>query len=78
MFSKRHQFRVFAFIMSGVLALLMTGLVTFLNTGLDPGYMRRWGRAFAIAWPIALTIVLIFGPHARTLADRLCSRDTVS
>jgi hypothetical protein len=74
MFAKRHQFRVFAVIMSGVLALLMTGLVTFINTGLDPGYLRRWGRAFTIAWPIALAIVLTFGPHARTLSDRLCTR----
>jgi len=53
----------------------MTGVITFINTGLDAGFLLRWGRAFAIAWLIALTIVLLFGLHVRTIAERLCTQD---
>lgn len=76
MFSRKHQFRVFGFFMSAILALLMTGVITYINTGLDGDFMARWRRAFLIAWPIALTIVLVFGPTVRAAADRLCTRDS--
>ena len=75
MFAKKHHFRVFAFFMSAILAFLMTGVITFLNTGLEAGFLLRWGRAFAFAWPIALSIVLLIGPHVRAIADRLCTRN---
>ena len=75
MFAKKHHFRVFAVIMSAILAFLMTGVITFINTGFDMGFMLRWGRAFVIAWPIALSIVLLPGPHVRTIAERLCTQD---
>ena len=75
MFARKHHFRVFALIMSAILAFLMTGVITFINTGLDAGFLQRWGRAFIIAWPIALTIVLLLGPHVRTLVERLCTRN---
>ena len=75
MFAKKHHFRVFAVIMPAILAFLMTGVITFINTGFDMGFLLRWGRAFVIAWPIALSIVLLLGPHVRTLAERLCTRD---
>lgn len=75
MFAKKHHFRVFALIMSAILAFLMTGVITFINTGLDAGFPLRWGQAFVIAWPIALTIVLLLGPHVRAMAERFCTRD---
>ena len=75
MFAARHQFRVFGFMMSAILAFLMTGVITWINTGLDAGFPFRWARAFVIAWPIALSIVLLFGPRVRRIADRLCARD---
>ena len=75
MFAKKHHFRVFALIMSAILAFLMTGVITFINTGVDAGFLLRWGRAFVIAWPIALSIVLLLGPHVRTIAERLCIQD---
>jgi hypothetical protein len=54
----------------------MTGVITFINTGLDAGFPAHWGRAFVIAWPIALSIVLLLlGPRVRGLSDRLCNRD---
>ena len=71
MFAKKHHFRVFALIMSAILALLMTGVIIFINTG----FLLHWSQAFVIAWPIALTIVLLLGPHVRTIAERLCTRD---
>jgi hypothetical protein len=61
--------------MSVILAFFMTGVVTYINTGLDAGFLLRWGRAFVLAWPIALSIVLLLGPHVRTIADRLCNLD---
>ena len=75
MFARKHHFRFFALIMSAILAFLMTGVITFVNTGFDAGFPLRWGRAFVIAWPIALTIVLLLGPHVRALAGQLCARD---
>ena len=74
MFPKHHHFRVFAFLMSLLLATLMTGIITFINTGLDTGFTSRWGHALVIAWPIAFLIVLTIGPSVRSLADRLCTR----
>jgi hypothetical protein len=61
--------------MSAILAFFMTGVVTYINTGLDAGFLPRWGQAFVLAWPIALSIVLLLGPHVRTIADRLCNLD---
>lgn len=75
MFAKKHRFRIFALIMSAILAFLMTGVISFINTGLDTGFLLRWSQAFAIAGPVALTIVLLLGPPARTIAERLCTRD---
>lgn len=75
MFAKKHYFRVFAVIMSAILAFLMTGVITFINTGFDSGFLLHWSRAFVIAWPIALSILLLLGQHVRTIAERLCTRD---
>jgi len=75
MFTKKHQFQVFGFFMSAILAFLMTGVITFINTGYHVGFLLRWGRAFVVAWPIALTIVLLLGPPVRKFAERLCARD---
>ena len=75
MFARKHHFRIFVLIMSAILAFLMTGVISFINTGFDTGYLLRSGRAFVIAWPIALTVVLLLGPRARTIAERLCTRD---
>jgi hypothetical protein len=75
MFTKKYRFRIFALIMSAILAFLMIGVISFINTGLDTGFLPRWGRAFVIAWPIALTIVLLLGPHVRTIAERPCTQD---
>ena len=75
MFARKHRFRVFGFFMSAILAFLMTGVVTCINTGLDAGFLLRWGRAFVIAWPIALFVVLLLGPPIRNIADRLCNLD---
>lgn len=75
MFARAHHFRVFGFVMSAILAFLMTGVITWINTGLDAGFPFVWGRAFDIAWPIALSIVLLLGPRVRRLADRLCTLD---
>jgi len=75
MFAKKHHFPILALIMSAILAFLMTGVISFINTGLDTGFLLRWGRAIVIAWPIALTIVLLLGPPVRTITERLCTRD---
>jgi hypothetical protein len=75
MFAKKHHFLVFTVFMSAILAFLMTGVITFINSGFDTGFLLRWGRAFVITWPIALSIVLLLGPNVRTIAERLCTRD---
>mgnify|MGYP003444677255 CR=1 FL=1 len=75
MFAQQHYFRIFTLTMSAILAFLMTGVISFIKTGLDTSYLLHWGRVFVIAWPIALSIVLMLGPHVRTIAEKLCTRD---
>jgi hypothetical protein len=47
MFAKKHRFRIFALIMSAILAFLMVGVISFISTGFDTGYLLRSGRAFS-------------------------------
>lgn len=57
--------------MTLVMVAMVTLIVTFLNLGFDPGFMRQWGTAFIISWPIAAITGFFVMPTARGLAERV-------
>jgi Protein of unknown function (DUF2798) len=49
MFAQKHRFRIFALIMSAILAFLMTGVISFISTGLDTGFLLLGSSVRTIA-----------------------------
>lgn len=72
--SPRHTTWLFALLMSCVMAFIMTGFVTWVNTGMDSGYPARWLHAFLLAWPLAMSCILLFSDGIRTLASKLATQ----
>jgi len=60
--------------MSCIMAFIMTGFVTWVNTGMDNGYAGRWMRAFLLAWPLAMSCILLFADRIRRWAARLTTQ----
>ncbi len=67
----RYSHWVVSVLMTTYMAGLMTLAITLVNTGLDAEFLRRWGRAFLIAWPIALCLITLGRPLILRLADKL-------
>ena len=57
---------------SGILSAGMSGLValivTLINTGPYDGVILRWLTAWGLAFPVAWSAALVWGPAARRLA----------
>ncbi len=60
-----------AVLMSCFMALVLSGVFTFLSFGATLAWASAWLNGFAIAWPLALALVLIFGRPISKLAERL-------
>ncbi|WP_151670109.1 DUF2798 domain-containing protein [Nitrincola schmidtii] len=71
MFSSRHQKLVFTFLMSIYMVTIMTFVITLVNTGMADGFLLRWFKAFAVAWPVAFVLILVGGPRIQKLAGKL-------
>ena len=67
---QRFQPLLFAAFMSFFMALCMSGILTVVNLGWVDGFFGKWLRAFLVAWPIALPLVLVFAPLTRKLLAR--------
>jgi len=63
-----------ALFMTAVMVAMVTLIVTYLNLGFDPEFLRQWGKAFVIAWPIAAVTGFFVMPSARGLAERLMAK----
>ncbi|QHE77734.1 DUF2798 domain-containing protein [Hydrogenophaga sp. PBL-H3] len=59
-----HKFAGFAFAayMAGIIAFVMSAVLTAINTGLGNGFVLRVFQAYAVAFPVAFTCVVIFRP----------------
>jgi hypothetical protein len=72
---KRLPQRFWPIIFPGVVALgmaiLMSGVITALNTGVDAGFFNRWGKSFALAFPLAWGAAIVWAPIARTIAVKI-------
>jgi hypothetical protein len=70
----RHAAKLFALLMSLVMAFIMTAFITWVNTGLGEGYLARWSHAFIMAWPLAMICVLVFAGRIRALVTKLIAQ----
>lgn len=52
----------FAAYMAGIIAFVVSAVLTAINTGLGHDYLLRVFRAYAVAFPVAFTCVVIFRP----------------
>ena len=66
-----HASRLYALLMSCVMAFIMTAFVTWVNTGFDQGYPGRWMHAFFLAWPVAMLCILFLADRVRRLTSKL-------
>ena len=71
MFKKKYSNYLFTLIVGSLMSLLMTILITFINTGFDDQFFYRFFKAWVISLPIAICAILIVGPFARKLTDKL-------
>jgi len=67
----RYTPLLFALLMSFVMAFIVTAFVTWVNTGIGVGYVGRWMHAFLLAWPVAMTCILLFVNKVRNLVAKL-------
>ena len=62
---------ILAATMSSMMVLMVTLIVTYLNLGFRPDFLIQWGKAYAIAWPIAACTGYLVMPMARRFTTRL-------
>ena len=71
---QRYAPQLFAFLMSFVMAFIVTAFVTWSNTGMGEGFAGRWMHAFILAWPVAMTCILLFVNKVRNLVAKLTAQ----
>jgi hypothetical protein len=62
---------ILAALMSSMMVFMVTLLVTYLNLGLRPDFLLKWGQAYVIAWPVAVTTAFLVMPMARRTTCRI-------
>lgn len=58
-------------LLSGLMSLVVSGLSTWSAVGLVSGFAVLWAKAWAGAWLVAFPLVIVIGPLARAVAERL-------
>ncbi|WP_170326280.1 DUF2798 domain-containing protein [Ruegeria arenilitoris] len=71
MISARYARAVFSLIMSGLMSCIVTGIATVKAIGFGPNTFGDWMASWAFSWPIAFTVILLFGPSVQRLINRL-------
>lgn len=61
-------------LMCGFMSTALSGMFSFLQFGVSLDWLFVWGRSILIAWPVAVSLDLIFGAHIRNLAGSLAKR----
>lgn len=67
----RYARAVFSLIMSGLMSLIVTGIATVKAIGFNPGTVGDWMASWAFCWPIAFTVILLFGPSVQRMVNRM-------
>ena len=58
---------LFAFVMSGFMALVVSCTLTLLNRGWADGFFLYWMHGYALAWPIAFPAAVLAAPVAKRI-----------
>ena len=58
---------IFPVVMTAILVFIVSFLVTLINLGPSPEFVRRWLKAFSLAWPLAAVVAYAAIPIARRL-----------
>ncbi|MBI3150404.1 MAG: DUF2798 domain-containing protein [Betaproteobacteria bacterium] len=62
---------VFSLVMGAMMVFLMTFVITLVNVGWIEGFVGLWGKAFVIAYAVAVPLIYFIAPLARRLTARL-------
>jgi hypothetical protein len=62
---------VFSVVMGSMMVFLMTFVITTVNVGWGPRFVQSWGKAFGVAYVVALPVIYFLAPVARRLTARL-------
>jgi hypothetical protein len=62
---------VFSLVMGSMMVFLMTFVITLVNVGWIDGFVALWGKAFVIAYIVAVPLIYFIAPLARRLTARL-------
>lgn len=73
MIPRRFAPVLFSFILSGVMSLLVSGLSTFAATGATANFAALWLRSWGGAWLLAFPLVMVISPAARRIVESLTS-----
>jgi hypothetical protein len=65
---------ILAAMMSAMMVFMVTLLATYLNLGLRADFLRQWGKAYVIAWPVAAITAFLVMPLAQRATQRIISR----
>ena len=67
---KRFFHLGFTAVMGTMMVTVMTCVITLVNVGPVPDFFAYWGKAFAVAYVVALPVIYFLAPLARKLTAR--------
>jgi hypothetical protein len=68
---KKRFHLVFSMVMGAIMVFLMTFVITVANVGMPPDFLQLWGKAFLIAYVVAVPAIYFVAPMARKITARL-------
>ena len=75
MISKKYSQILFLIFMSFGMSVIMSGVVTAVNTGFGDGFIDRYFNSWLFAFPVALFAAFIMGPVAKSITNKIASKD---
>jgi len=66
--SDRFPQLVTSFVMAGFMSTALSGVFTFLAFGFSMAWLLNWAQSILIAWPIAMSLDLLFGARLRHIS----------
>jgi hypothetical protein len=75
MIPRRFEAVLFGFVLSGLMSFIVAGMSTVVGHGAGIGFPALWARSWFTAWVLAFPVVVLVGPLARRLVQRLLRPD---
>ena len=70
MIKKKYSQVIFVAITAFGMSIIMSLVITYINTGMDSEFLIRWGKAWLVAFPIAIIAAIIVVPLAKKIANK--------